>query len=675
MKNLIIITIIFFGAFFYFVSSAFALEPNDFYYSQQWYLPHIQAPAGWDYTTGAKEVVVAVIDSGVQIKHPDLYENIWVNQDEVAGNGIDDDKNGYIDDVNGWDFINQVPDPSPKLESLEDVFERPAGTHHGTIISGIIAAAGNNRQGVAGVAWQTKIMPLRVLNSSGNGTTTDVVTAIDYAVKNGAHIINMSFVGSEPDPDLAAAIERAYQAGVVVVAAAGNDLEEHGQGVNLDQTMMYPVCHDGTNNMVLGVAGADENDKKADFSNFGRNCVDLTAPGTKFFSTLVYAPLFLLDKHYGGYISGTSMSSAVVSGAAALAKSLLPALKGPEIRDLILENTTSIDSLNPNYSGKLGCGRLDLSKLLQAVSLKSSQIVSRAFSSAAIDRDILKANNFDQGAIIVKLRDSANQPLAGLAVTIISQRGEIDKIEPQIATTNQQGEAIFHLRSSIAGVAILQAKVGEITLSQTLMVTFQPAAIVNLKKGDLIKGSRAAVYYYGSDAKRHGFPNEKIFYSWFSDFSQVKKVGDDVLAAISLGSNATVRAGTYLVKISSIPKVYAVEPGAKLRWVESEKQAQKLYGRNWQKKVIDIPESFWLDYQEAGAITDEMHPAGALIRYANDLTTIYYIEAGKKRMIGNDLVFRQNLFQEKFVLTVPNSFIYPFGESITGKEDALVTIK
>lgn len=674
MKNLIIITIIFFGAFFYFVSSAFALEPNDFFYSEQWYLPHIQAPAGWERTTGAKETVVAVIDSGVQIKHPDLQANIWTNQDEVAANGLDDDKNGYIDDVNGWDFINQAPDPSPKLESLDDVFERPAGTHHGTIISGIIAAAGNNRQGVAGVAWQTKIMPLRVLNSSGNGTTTDVVTAIDYAIKNGAHIINMSFVGLEPDPDLAAAIERAFQAGVVVVAAAGNDLEEHGQGVNLDQTMMYPVCHDGTNNMVLGVAGADENDKKADFSNFGRNCVDLTAPGTKFFSTLVYAPLFLLDKHYGGYISGTSMSSAVVSGAAALAKSLLPALKGPEIRDLILENTTSIDSFNPTYQGKLGRGRLDLSKLLQAVSLKSSQIVSRAFSSATLDRDILKANNFNQGEITVALRDNDNKPIIGLKVIIVSQRGEVDVIEPAEAMTDQKGQAIFHLRSAASGVAILQAKVGEITLSQTLMVTFQPAAIVNLKKGDLIKGSRAAVYYYGSDAKRHAFPNEKIFYSWFSDFSQVKKVGDDVLAAISLGSNVTVRAGTYLVKIPSIPKVYAVEPGAKLRWVESEEQAQKLYGRNWQKKVIDIPESFWIDYQEGAALAGDIHPTGSLIRYPDD-PTIYYVEGGKRRMISNDLVFRQNFFQERFILTVPTSFSYPFGESITSKEDALVTIK
>ncbi|HTX87231.1 MAG TPA: S8 family serine peptidase, partial [Candidatus Nanoarchaeia archaeon] len=209
--------------------------PSDPYYSKQWYLDRIRAPLTWDIIRETPNVVIAVIDTGVQINHPDLADNIWTNPGEIAGNGIDDDHNGFIDDAHGWDFVNNVPDPSPKFQ---DGFTE-AGVMHGTIVAGIIDAAGNNGKGIAGITWQAKIMPLKVLDDKGEGVTSDVIRAIDYAINNKASIINLSFVGTDYSRGLYEAITRAYNAGVIVVAAAGNE-ESQGQGGNLDETPMYP---------------------------------------------------------------------------------------------------------------------------------------------------------------------------------------------------------------------------------------------------------------------------------------------------------------------------------------------------------------------------------------------------------------------------------------------------
>ena len=221
-----------------------SITPSDSFYSKQWYLEKIRAPYAWDKVRETPNVVIAVIDSGVQIKHPDLYPNIWVNAKEIPGNGLDDDGNGFIDDYNGWDFIDNVPDPSPKFE--EDYTE--AGVMHGTVVAGIVAAVGNNASGISGVSWKAKIMPLRVLDDKGEGHTSEVIRAIDYAIANGADIINFSFVGFDYSRGLYEAIERAHKAGIVMVAAAGNE-QSGGEGYNLDETPMYPACDDGDDNI------------------------------------------------------------------------------------------------------------------------------------------------------------------------------------------------------------------------------------------------------------------------------------------------------------------------------------------------------------------------------------------------------------------------------------------
>jgi subtilisin family serine protease len=336
-----------------------AVIPSDPNYVKQWYLDRIRAPLAWDKIRETPKVIIAVIDTGVQLNNPDLAANIWTNSGEIAGNGVDDDHNGFIDDVHGWDFVNNVPNPEPKFQ---DGFTE-SGIMHGTVVAGIIAAAGDNGIGISGITWQAKIMSLKALDDSGEGRTSDVIRAIDYAINNKASIINLSFVGTDYSRGLYEAITRAYNAGVIVVAAAGNE-ESGGQGGNLDQVPMYPACDDGANNMVIGVAATDAVDQKASFSSYGSRCVDIAAPGVGFFSTAVYAPTeqiddVYFDQYYEGYWSGTSMATPVVVGVLALLEGASPGAKAQQIKDILLATANDINKLNPKYIGKLGHGRVD----------------------------------------------------------------------------------------------------------------------------------------------------------------------------------------------------------------------------------------------------------------------------------------------------------------------------
>jgi len=339
-----------------------SIIPSDTFFNNQWYLKKVKAVEAWDSVRESPNVVIAILDSGVQINHPDLQSNIWLNKKEIADNNIDDDKNGFIDDINGWDFVNNVPDPAPKFKTgfTED------GILHGTIIAGIAAASGNNAAGIAGITWKAKIMPLKILDDKGGGSASKVITAVDYAIANGANIINLSFVGFGYSKGLDEAIKRAYDAGLIVVAAGGNEIGQ-GAGYNLDETPMYPVCFDGTDgeNRVIGVAATDTIDQKAAFSSFSNKCIDLAAPGVSVFSTVVYSSNNYIkdrpfNKYYDGYWSGTSVAVPMVSGALALLESANPSLNRDGIIKALLDNTDNISRLNPNYLGQLGKGRLNV---------------------------------------------------------------------------------------------------------------------------------------------------------------------------------------------------------------------------------------------------------------------------------------------------------------------------
>lgn len=338
----------------FFALPAFATTPSDTFLGQQWYLQSLNAPMAWNMSTGSGQVVVAVLDTGVDLDHPDLRANIWKNPGEVIGDGIDNDRNGFVDDVNGWNFIegNGLVGPQVVPGATKEAL------HHGTLIAGIIAAVGNNNEGIAGIGWSTKIMPVRVLDSEGSGDAQDVIKGIDYAIRNGADIINLSFTTEEVPESFRAAVGRAKDAGIVVVAAIGND---PNGGIDTDTHPIYPACADGPagENWVLGVAATNPADQKSSFSNFGSVCVDLSAPGEGIFSTQFADPARSDFLSYGGGWAGTSLAAPMVSGTAALVRAATPRLRRGDIIDVLLRSADPVDDVSGLYRGKLGQGRVN----------------------------------------------------------------------------------------------------------------------------------------------------------------------------------------------------------------------------------------------------------------------------------------------------------------------------
>ena len=288
------------------------LEPNDPSFSSTWGLndtgqtggtddADIDAPEAWDVTPGSHDTIVAVIDTGVDYTHPDLAANIWTNPGEIPGNGKDDDHNGYVDDIHGYNFVNHDGDP------MDDHF-------HGTHVAGTIGAVGDNDIGVAGVNWHVQIMALKFLDASGGGYESDAIAALNYAVANGAVVSNNSWGGGGFSLAFQTAIQNAAAKGHIFVAAAGND------GWNNDLDPFYPAGYDVPN--VVSVAAIDHNDQLAWFSNYGTKSVDLAAPGVDIYSTFpTHLTQAMQDDGLGpnyGMISGTSMATPHVTGVMAL---------------------------------------------------------------------------------------------------------------------------------------------------------------------------------------------------------------------------------------------------------------------------------------------------------------------------------------------------------------------
>jgi subtilisin family serine protease len=319
-----------------------ATIPNDSFYVAQWALqpaasetPHL--PEAWDLARGDTSVVIGIIDTGVDIGHPDLKTQIYHNPHEIPGNGIDDDGNGFVDDVNGWDFGDNDNDPRP--HAAIDSTSGFDTAIHGTHVAGIAAAATDNGEGVASAGWHCRIMPLKIMNSAGHMTEDKAAQAILYAADNGASIINMSFAASpdstSPGDEAAffqALMDVAIDANVVPVAAAGNE------GVS---DLRYPAACDS----VLAVAATDELQEMSYYTNFGY-WVDLNAPGDDIASCLptnyTFDPttLFYLEFVYGydgvtPYCTqtGTSMATPLVAGVAGLVRARYPSLTAVQVMD------------------------------------------------------------------------------------------------------------------------------------------------------------------------------------------------------------------------------------------------------------------------------------------------------------------------------------------------------
>jgi subtilisin family serine protease len=338
-----------------------ALTPDDEFLDDQWYLDTIGAYEAWDTHTGDGSVIVAVLDTGVDLDHPDLEKNIWKNSGEIADDGIDNDKNGYVDDVNGYDFVDDDGSPIPHQGQVFD----EGAVSHGTVIAGIIGAVGDNNEGIAGIVWDVQLMSVRILDNQGIGDSNLARQGVEYAMENGADVINLSFTGFDFDERLRQTIEEAYEAGIVVVAAMGN--ADDG-GLNIDRQPIFPACFGerADTDWILGVAATDENDVKSDFSNYGSECTDISAPGENIFSAVYQDTEWLpfSDGFYQDSWSGTSMASPMVAGAAALLKSAYHSLTPEDIKSILRLSVDPVTATG-DAKGKMGAGRLNVATALE----------------------------------------------------------------------------------------------------------------------------------------------------------------------------------------------------------------------------------------------------------------------------------------------------------------------
>lgn len=333
--------------------------PDDVH-ANQWYFNLIQAFDAWDISPGSNLVKVAVVDNAFRISHPDLAPAVYVNPNEIAGNGIDDDNNGFIDDVNGWDVADDDNDPEPpsNIATQFGLFD------HGSHCAGIASAATNNSTGIAAIGNGVKIIPVK--GTSSNNiipiAIDDGAGGIDYAIAAGADVISLSWGGTTQDQTVTNFVNVALAQGIVVVAAAGN---------SGDQQMNYPAANPG----VISVGAITYNDVMASFSNHG-TWVDVIAPGDSIWSCVATSSDY-------GYQSGTSMACPMVAGLCGLMLSYDTSYTAAQIESCLKAGCENIDMENPSFVGWMGSGRINALRSLTCMNPSLGPIASYHTSSVA----------------------------------------------------------------------------------------------------------------------------------------------------------------------------------------------------------------------------------------------------------------------------------------------------
>ncbi len=407
---------------------AICAAPNDPAYSTQWSLKTIQASEAWDVCRGGDEVVVAIIDTGVDYDHRDLQGNLWVNEAELNGQGgVDDDGNGYVDDVRGWNFAYDTSDPDDDHG-------------HGTHCAGIVAAVGNNGFDIAGLCWSVRIMALKILDAGGEGNAGDAVPAIYYAVANGADIISGSWGGEESSDALREAIQYASKHGVLVVVAAGNEGSD---------ALYYPASYPE----VLAVAATDENDRRWYNSNYG-SWVDLAAPGSRIRSLRRGVSSSAGGTSLTTLMSGTSMAAPHVSGTCALLLAANPSLTSDELREIV---TTTGDAIAEGICSSNG--RLNVYEALRGAIPSAGTI--------HLDR-----REYADGARIeILLLDWDLCNAGSQEVYLETEGGDVEVVtlaETEVSRGVFRGEVVLSSGVAASGDGVLQGADGQILVARYL---------------------------------------------------------------------------------------------------------------------------------------------------------------------------------------------------------------
>jgi len=395
-------------------------DPGSNWNADQWGLFDINAPLAWNITRGSSQVLVAVVDSGIDLDHPDLAANIWTNTGEIPDNGIDDDGNGYIDDFHGYDFagsnVGASGDPPDSEDSNPDVFAGDPscgdgldndndgyaddGVSHGTDVAGVIAAVTDNGQGIAGTAWYAHLMAVRALNAEGWGYASDIASGITYAADNGAKVINLSLGSSTPSSTIQDAVIYAHNSGAVVICASGN---------SGSTPILYPARYSET----IAVGSCNWLGERSGFSCYG-NELDLVAPGERILTTYVKS----VDSGDPGkpsyaFVSGTSLATPFVSGVAALILSTNSSITPEDIRTALHNGCDDLDS--PGFDKYTGYGRVNAYKSILYANATSITIPEIAFhtgwnmiaipgipldnSASSVLSDLIDAGNVLDGSL------------------------------------------------------------------------------------------------------------------------------------------------------------------------------------------------------------------------------------------------------------------------------------
>jgi subtilisin family serine protease len=476
-------------------------EPNDPLISQLRFREIIKLNQAWDIRRDAADVVVAVIDTGVMLGHPDIKDNLWTNTKEIAGNGIDDDGNGYKDDIHGWNFYIDPATPGSKQPDAELVkkglpifgaclsLSQKNFESHGTHVSGTIGARGDNAFGIAGAAWKIKLMPLKFLGGScGFGDTARAIQAIDYAAANGAKIINCSWGGKPNDGGVDRLLEEAIvEAGkkdVLVICAAGNSSTDN------DSQPHYPSNFTATN--LLSVGATDDSDAKAKFSNWGLTTVDVFAPGVNIHSTIPQGDSQPPTAAFGDS-SGTSMASPIVSGVAALVRAQFPGLSAAEVRLWLMKTTNPIGDLKTLCvsGGRINAQRaLTTPEVPTTIPASFGTVGAQAITLSDNEAKTIKESTTPEDRIRMVLFGgmSLDSPKTTGPSVSINVPSDAKPLELMIAFSSKMDEE--SIKKSCASVLVDISKVEVISASRNV---FRIQGKTSVAAGDLEESIRKAV--------------------------------------------------------------------------------------------------------------------------------------------------------------------------------------
>jgi len=437
--------------------------PNDPSFSKQWALDsptavHIDATRAWALGKGTHTLRIAVLDTGIDKSHPEFADNIWTNPLEVAGDGIDNDANGYIDDTNGWDFTYTAPG----TERFNGDNNPADGHGHGTHVSGIIAAQGNNAIGVSGICWDAAIVPLKVVGDDGSGFTSWMIDAIEYCVRNGISVANASIGGASYSSFCKATIDAAgLQGNLLFVTAAGNN------GTDNDVTPFYPASYESPN--IVSVASTTSTGSLSSFSNRGLLSVDIAAPGSSITSTYPQA------KVSSGYttLSGTSMATPMVTAVAALLHENRPEWGFADIKHALLASVTPLKGLSAKVAagGVLNAYQaLTFSNKVELVSLRLGKDVVRG--GDVVTGELTLDRVAATGGVVAQLTSShpavhfpASVRIPGGASTV-TFTGSVSAVG---ATTTGEVTATIQSRTLVVPITVKPPMLGAVQVGLTTL--------------------------------------------------------------------------------------------------------------------------------------------------------------------------------------------------------------